>query len=232
MISGLNSNAQLYQMPYAVLDFETTGLGTDARVVSAAVVVGTLGENKPTVAFNERFNPGCPIPEEATAIHGICDADVSDCPSFAERIPALLETISDRVLCVYNLPYDWGMLNAELKLAGHELIPWSGVGICVLVLARYVDAGERGKGVHKLESVAKRRGIEFSAHDARADALATASLLNPLLRSAVSKRGELFSTCRDYWAWQRCEAIGQEMNLRRYLQTKGIERDVWPWMDY
>jgi len=232
VILRLNRDSPLYRVPYAVLDFETTGLGPDARVVSAAAVGGSLGESGTVVLFNERFNPGCPIPIESTEIHGISDADVVDCPSFADRLPALLSALGDRVLCSYNLPYEWKMINAELSLAGHELIPWSGVGICVLVLARYVDAGERGRGVHKLESVASRRGIELSAHDALNDATATAMLLNPLLMGAVSKRGEKFGTCRDYWAWQRCEGIGQEMNFRRYLQTKGIEREDWPWMDY
>ena len=232
MTLRLNRDSALYRVPYAVLDFETTGLGPDARVVSAAVVGGHLGDGDHEVLFNERFNPGIPIPAESTAVHGICDADVAECPSFPDRVLSLLATLKGRILCAYNLPYDVGVLNAELARSGHELISWSGVGICALVLARYVDSGERGKGVNKLTSVASRRGIEFVAHDALGDARATAMLLNPLLRGAVSKRGEKFGTCRDYWVWQRCEGINQEMGLRRYLQSKGIEREDWPWMDY
>ena len=36
-----------------------------------------------------RFNPGMPIPPEATAVHGIRDEDISDEPRFARRARSL-----------------------------------------------------------------------------------------------------------------------------------------------
>ena len=37
-----------------------------------------------------RVNPGVPIPPEATAIHGITDDDVADCPTFRAIAPSLV----------------------------------------------------------------------------------------------------------------------------------------------
>ena len=61
--------------------------------------------------------------------------------------------------------------------------------------------------------------------------MATAELLELLLREVTDIKGK-FPTVRDFWAWQRCAAMGQERGLRDWLRGKGIENDVWPWTDY
>ena len=231
MIMTCADRAALYGAPVAVVDFETTGLDPkSSRAVSVAVVHLELGKGNAEVVYHTLIEPCIPIPKASSDIHGIVDEMVEGVGSFPEHVDTLLGHLEGRLLCAYNLPYDWQVLNSELSRAGRKPLPW--VGLCALVLARYVDACVRGSGQHKLEAVARRRGIEFNAHDAREDALVTGRLLDQLLIDAVSKRGEKFGELREYWAFQRAEAIGQEMSLRRYLQTRGIEREEWAWTDW
>lgn len=68
--------------PIAVIDLETTGLDVNASKIIALGMAriemdGRLGASEALF-----FHPGIPIPPETTAVHGITDADVRDCPRF------------------------------------------------------------------------------------------------------------------------------------------------------
>ena len=69
--------------PLAVFDIESTGITpTRDRIVEIAVLkIMPDGESRSTV---RRLNPQIPIPAAASAVHGIYDADVADCPFFAD----------------------------------------------------------------------------------------------------------------------------------------------------
>ena len=231
----------LYGLPVAVIDFETTGIDAyKSRAVEMAIVHLELGKSNAKVVFKSRFNPGIAIPEGASSIHGICDSDVQDSPSFGDALEEISSLLEGRVLAAYNLPFDWTILNCEFRrheqwhptsqqrmIYGHQFF-----GLCGLVMARSVDNGSRGKGYHKLSSVCDRRGITLNdAHSADADSLATANLLEVLLKEVTERQGR-FPTVRDFWGWQRAAAMVQERDLRDWLRSKGIENNVWPWTDY
>lgn len=69
--------------PIVFFDLETTGVDTakDRIVEISMVKVMPDGEE---IVKTRKINPGIHIPEEATAIHGITDEDVKDCPTFAQ----------------------------------------------------------------------------------------------------------------------------------------------------
>jgi len=226
----LSEKVPMYEAPVAVIDFETTGLNTStARAIQVAIVHSNLGCNNPELVYDELIQPGIPIPPETTAIHGITDDDLTGKQTFSEHADTIMALLEGRVICAYNLSYDWEILNAELCRIDRKPLPW--FGFCAKVLASYVDAHIRGKGSHRQTSVAKRRGIEYAAHDAAADAMVASQLMDKLLVEAVSKRMDKFGCIREYWAFQRAEGLRQEMDLRRYYKSKGIERNDWPWTD-
>ena len=68
--------------PIIFFDLETTGIdiARDRIVEISMVKVMPDGEE---IVRTRRINPGMPIPAEATAIHGITDEDVKDCPLFS-----------------------------------------------------------------------------------------------------------------------------------------------------
>ena len=75
--------------PLVVFDIESTGISPrkDRIIELAAIKVMPDGTE---VSRCWLFNPTVHIPEETTAIHGIADEDVKDCPTFADRAKEIL----------------------------------------------------------------------------------------------------------------------------------------------
>lgn len=86
--------------PIIFFDLETTGVDTarDRIVEISMVKVMPDGEE---ITKTRRLNPGMHIPEEASAIHGITDDDVRDCPTFAQWRTFL----SSLVMCVMQISW-------------------------------------------------------------------------------------------------------------------------------
>ena len=69
--------------PLVFFDLETTGTNINAdRIVEICYL--KVYPNGNEEAKTMRINPGMHIPEEASAVHGIFDEDVKDCPTFKE----------------------------------------------------------------------------------------------------------------------------------------------------
>ena len=106
--------------PLVFFDLETTGLNlkTDRIIELAFIKITPQGDVMERV---RRFNPGMPIPPEATAVHGITDADVADEASFCQRARALLDHLDDCDLAGFNIRrFDVHLLIAELRRCGIE----------------------------------------------------------------------------------------------------------------
>ena len=70
--------------PIVVFDIEATGLNTATdRIVELCYIKVMPDGTEHTVT--QRFNPGIHISAEASAVTGIYDEDVADCPRFAEK---------------------------------------------------------------------------------------------------------------------------------------------------
>ena len=71
--------------PIVFFDLETTGtnINTDRIVEICYLKVYPNGNEE---AKTLRINPEMHIPEASSAVHGIYDADVADCPTFKEAI--------------------------------------------------------------------------------------------------------------------------------------------------
>ncbi|MBQ2367538.1 MAG: 3'-5' exonuclease [Bacteroidaceae bacterium] len=69
--------------PIIFFDLETTGVNVSTdRIVEICYIKVMPNGNE--LSRNMRINPGMPIPAEASAVHGIYDEDVKDCPTFKE----------------------------------------------------------------------------------------------------------------------------------------------------
>ena len=69
-----------------------------------------------------RINPCMPIPAGASAVHGIYDADVADCPTFDVVAHNLYKYLEGCDLAGYNIvKFDVPMLQEEFKRCGLEL---------------------------------------------------------------------------------------------------------------
>ena len=104
--------------PLAIFDIEATGISTRAdRIIELAVV--RLDPDGSEHARTWLVNPTIPIPVESTAVHGITDADVRNCPTFAEVAEEIRRFLGDGDLGGFNiLRFDVPMLCEEFLRAG------------------------------------------------------------------------------------------------------------------
>ncbi|MDR3245828.1 MAG: 3'-5' exonuclease [Prevotellaceae bacterium] len=104
--------------PVIIFDLEATGLNlVSDRIVEISIIkVFPNGEEE---TKTRRINPCIPIPAEASAIHGITNEDVKDCPTFREIARSLAGYIEGCDLVGYNLfKYDVPLLVEEFLRAG------------------------------------------------------------------------------------------------------------------
>ena len=103
-------------------DTETTGVKSQADRIIEIAAYDPADDRK----FEMFVNPGIPIPEEATAIHGISDEMVASAPSYKEVGEAFIDFCSgDTVLIAHNNDnFDRHFLNAEAKRHGVENPDW------------------------------------------------------------------------------------------------------------
>lgn len=88
--------------PIAFFDLETTGTNiSNDRIVEVAIIKVNPDQSEETKTM--RINPGIPIPEETSRIHGIYDADVADAPRFSDVADDLMQFLGGCDLGGYNL---------------------------------------------------------------------------------------------------------------------------------
>ena len=107
--------------PLVFFDLETTGtnINTDRIVEICYLKVYPNGNEE---AKTMRINPGMHIPEEASAIHGIYDEDVKDCPTFKEVARNIARDIEGCDLAGFNSNrFDIPVLAEEFLRAGVDV---------------------------------------------------------------------------------------------------------------
>ncbi|HET9949176.1 MAG TPA: exonuclease domain-containing protein, partial [Longimicrobiales bacterium] len=108
------------ERPLVFFDLETTGLDlkNDRIIELAFIKVTPLGD---VLERERRFNPGIPIPPEATAVHGIRDEDVAHELPFCRTAKSLAQILEDCDLAGFNIRrFDLSMLVQEFKRCGVE----------------------------------------------------------------------------------------------------------------
>jgi DNA polymerase-3 subunit epsilon len=159
--------------PLAVIDLESTGTDPVAdRVVEIAVL--TLSPDGTEDLFATRVNPQRAIPEGATRVHGISDADVWDAPTFVALAPDLVRRLAGCDLAGFGITgFDLPLLCAECARAG---VPFALTGRAVLdALAVY----RRYEARTLSAAVAFYLGRALhGAHAAPVDALAAVEVLD------------------------------------------------------
>jgi DNA polymerase III subunit epsilon len=165
-------NIQL-ERPLVVLDLETTGKRTH---VDRIIEISTLklmpgGTNK---INTRRLNPGMPIHPEATAVHGITDADVANERPFQEIASRLSAYLEGCDLCGYNIwSFDLKILVGEFRRAD---VPFSTAGRHVIDPLRIFYKREPRDLTAALRFY---RGMDHEgAHKADADVLAALLVLD------------------------------------------------------
>ena len=158
--------------PIVFFDLETTGvnINTDRIVEICYLKVYPNGNEE---AKTLRINPEMHIPESSTAIHGIHDEDVADCPTFKEVAKTVARDIEGCDLAGFNSNrFDIPVLAEEFLRAGVDIDMTKRKFIDVQVI------------FHKMEQRTLSAAYKFycdknleDAHTAEADTRATYEVL-------------------------------------------------------
>ena len=162
--------------PIVFFDLETTGVDTARDRIVEISMVKVMPDGKEIVK-TRRLNPQMHIPEEATAIHGISDEDVKECPTFAQIAKSLEQFISGCDFGGFNSNrFDLPVLVEEFLRAGINVD---------FKRRRFVDVQNI---FHKMEQRTLSAAYKFycdkdlaNAHSAEADTMATYEVLQAQL---------------------------------------------------
>jgi DNA polymerase-3 subunit epsilon len=162
--------------PIVFFDLETTGVDVSRdRIVEISLVkVAVNGDRE---VKTRRLNPEMHIPAEASAIHGIFDEDVADCPPFRAIAKSLANYLEGCDLGGYNSnKFDIPVLVEEFIRAGVDVD---------FRKRRFVDVQNI---FHKKERRTLEAAYKFycdkeleNAHSAEADVVATYEVLEAQL---------------------------------------------------
>ena len=162
--------------PLVFFDLETTGIDiVKDRIIEISYV--KVFPNGKEESKTMRINPGMPIPPASTAIHGITDDDVKDCPLFKNVAKQLAAQIEGCDLAGYNSNrFDIPLLAEEFLRAGVDID---------LTRRKFIDVQTI---FHKMEQRTLAAAYKFycqksleNAHTAAADTMATYEVLKAQL---------------------------------------------------
>ena len=107
--------------PIVFFDLETTGTNINSdRIVEICYLKVYPNGNEESKTL--RINPEMPIPAESSAVHGIYDADVADCPTFKEVAKSIANDIEGCDLAGFNSNrFDIPVLAEEFLRAGVDI---------------------------------------------------------------------------------------------------------------
>ncbi len=172
--------APLFQVPFCVVDLETTGGSPADCAITEIGAVRYLGGEE-VGCFHTLVDPGGPIPPFITVLTGITQAMVMQAPRIAAVLPAFLEFLGEAVLVGHNVRFDVSFLNAAAGDLGYE--PLVNRRVDTAALARRLVRREVRS--LKLSSLAAHfRSPVAPNHRALQDARATAHVFHCLLERA------------------------------------------------
>ena len=175
-------------MQFIAIDFETaTSNYTSACSLGLAIVAnGKIVDNVSWLIRPEPFE----FAERNMLIHGIRPADVFNAPTFSEIWPEVYLYLQDSILVAHSASFDMSVLRSSLQT--HGITPPPFKYACSLKVSRKVWPNLE---CHKLNYVANFLKLDFTHHDAKEDAYASAYILIEAAKALhVKSLDELYKT--------------------------------------
>lgn len=162
--------------PIIFFDLETTGVNiTRDRIIE--ISYHKVYPNGREETKTMKINPGMPVPPESTAVHGITNEDLADCPTFREVAKEIARDFEGCDIAGYNSNrFDVPLLGEEFLRADVDIDLMRHKAVDVQVI------------FHKMEQRTLSAAYQFycnkdltDAHSAEADTLATYEILEAQL---------------------------------------------------
>lgn len=245
-------SAPWLDLPWTILDFESTGVNLENdRAVQAAVV--RIHAGKVERAVSQIINPGIEIPQGAIDVHGITNerarAEGVDPAQHLPWVAGVIEAawLAGEVVIATNASFDVTLLDRELRRhAGRGLDLSHALVVDPLVVDRACDPYRPGG--RKLVDMAAHYQVKVTdAHDALGDCMTAARVVWRQSRmTATEGPGKNGRTRRmnyaplrelplpDLHQWQAEKYAEWAEGFETYLRKKKGEADAvidraWPW---
>ena len=200
--------------PLVFFDLETTGINiTKDRIVEISLL--KVHPNGKEEIKSRLINPEMPIPAQATAIHGITDNDVKDCPTFKQVAKSLADMLEGCDLAGFNSSrFDVPMLSEEFLRAGVDFD---------MSKRKFVDVQII---FHKKEQRTLEAAYKFycdkelqNAHSAEADTIATYEVLKSQLDRYPDLENDVAFLSKEYSSFNN----NVDFAGRIIFDDKGVE---------
>ncbi|MFI3285458.1 MAG: 3'-5' exonuclease [Rikenellaceae bacterium] len=199
--------------PIVFFDLETTGVDTSKDRIVEISMVKIAPDGEETIK-TRKINPQMPIPPSSTAIHGITDEDVKDCPTFSQIARSLEQFIAGCDFGGFNSNrFDLPVLVEEFMRAGVDID---------FKRRKFIDVQNI---FHKMEQRTLVAAYKFycqkdltNAHSAEADTIATYEVL----KSQLDRYTELENDV-DFLAKFSTHSESADFAGRIIYNEKGVE---------
>ena len=167
----------LLEKPFAVIDFETTGLYPAVGDEICEIGLVRMERGEFVKEYSQLVNPGRPMDPAAAKVSGITAEMLEGQPPFEEVADEFLALLEGAILVAHNAEFDMGFLQVKLQRIGRPQL-----GNPVLDTLEMARSREE-TGPFTLGILANRLGIEGPhAHRALDDARMTARVLLHFLK--------------------------------------------------
>lgn len=200
--------------PLVFFDLETTGTNINSdRIVEICYLKVHPNGNEESKTL--RINPEMHIPEESSAIHGIYDKDVKDCPTFKEVAKKIAADIEGCDLAGFNSNrFDIPVLAEEFLRAGVDID---------LMKRKFIDVQVI---YHKMEQRTLSAAYKFycnknleDAHTAEADTRATYEVL----KAQLDRYADILQNDINFLSEYSCHTKNVDFAGRIVYNEQGVE---------
>jgi DNA polymerase-3 subunit epsilon len=160
---------------WVILDTETTGLESDAEIISITIM-SPAGE----ILLDTLLKPSICISQDASAVNGITDEMVADAPLFSDIFTRIQHVLAGKLIVAYNADFDERMLMAtcyRYKVPYKEIVVQNGISPwqCAMIqYAAYFGEWNHYYGNYRWQKLPK------GDHTAKGDCLATLGLIHKM----------------------------------------------------
>lgn len=219
------SNPPTNVLKAAIVDVETTGIShTNDKIIELGIVIveccpETGQAYRVLETYNELEDPGMPIPEDSTKVHGITDDMVKGKRIFDGVVAKILEEVD--LVVAHNAGFDRMFIETRLPFfkekawaCSYAQIPWRNAGF----------------GAFNLEFLAYKFGFHFNGHRAAMDCHA---LLEILQSEWPTSEGRVFKALLERAHMQdlKISALNTPFESKDKLKGRGYrwdaERKTW-----
>jgi DNA polymerase III epsilon subunit family exonuclease len=178
----MNASDSIYKIRFCALDIETTGVNPYSdRIIEVGMSAFTMGGK--SEVWQKLIHPGCHIPEQVTAIHGITDDMVEGAPRCESVLPDIIKFVGNSPLIIHNSRFDISFLDMECRRAFSTLPPWASYDTVILARKTFPDLRN-----HKLDTLCEHFAVPLEHHRALQDALGCAEVFRRCVAQADPKK--------------------------------------------